>query len=660
MQRNLLGKILVLQLCLWLTSTITFAKDYLITSPDKNIQVKVSVTDVIKWSVARKGEAVLLPSPLSMTLVSGEKLGVNPVVQKDVRRSVKETITAVVPVKNRSIPDVYNELKLQCKGGYVVHFRAYNEGAAYRFETNFPGKEIEVQQETADFQMGGNYQVYWPQETDPEFQSHYEATFKDTTLASIRNQQYGYLPLLFTSGKGTKVLLTETDLYDYPNLFLFGSGSSQLTSAFPKVILESKLKGNSDRNEQITRKAGYIARTSGKRTFPWRTLIVTDDKGLLETELVYKLASPNVLQQIAWIKPGKVAWDWYNFNNVYGVDFRAGVNTNTYKYYIDFAAQYGLEYIILDEGWSAATTNLMAPNKDLDLEALMQYANSKNVGVILWALWNTLDKDIDGILDQFVKWGVKGVKVDFMARGDQYMVNYYERVAKAAAQRHLLVDLHGAYKPVGLNRKYPNVLSYEGVKGLENNKWSDIITPTHNVTLPFTRMVSGPMDFTPGAMVNSTKAGFKDVFNQPMSQGTRAHQVAMYVIYESPLQMLADSPTNYLKDPECTRFISQIPTTWDKTVALAGESGKYVAMARQHGKNWYIGGMTNWDARDLSLPLTFLDGKTYRMEILRDGINADRHPQDYKIESRNVKAGDIVPVKMSGGGGWAAILKPVE
>ena len=645
---------------LLLFSVSSYAKDYTLLSPDKKTKIEITVKDDIRWSVSKSGEVVLQPSPLAMSLTNGQTLGEKPYVRKALKGSANETITAIVPVRNRIIPNVYNELKLQFKGGYAVNFRAYNDGAAYRFETSLPDKEIEVQHETANFNLAGNYRVYWPLEEDPNFQSHYEATFKDTAVAAIGKGQYGYLPLLFTTEKGTKVLLTEADLHDYPNLFLFGTGGTTLTSAFPKVILESRTKKGSDRDLEITKKADYIAKTSGSRTFPWRVLIVTDDKGLLETDMVYKLSTPNVLQETAWIKPGKVAWDWWNANNIYDVDFKSGINTDTYKSYVDFASDYGLEYIILDEGWSASTTNLMAPNSDLDVEALIKYADSKNVGIILWALWNTLDEDIPGILDQFKKWGAKGVKVDFMARGDQYMVNFYERVAKETAKRNMLADFHGAYKPVGLNRKYPNVINYEGVKGLENDKWTDIITPEHDVTLPFTRMVARPMDYTPGAMINATKDKFRIVFEEPMSQGTRAHQAAMYVVYDAPLQMLSDNPTHFRREPEFTKFISRIPTVWDKTVALDAKAGDYVVVAKKNGNKWYIGAMTDWDGRTLEVPLTFLDGKKYKMEVLQDGINADRQGEDYKITEREVSSGDKISIKMSSGGGWVAVLTPVE
>lgn len=640
-----------------LLNTASSAKDYLITSPDKKIKVKVSVAKDIQWSVKRNDESLIDPSVLAM-LLTNKQIGTSPSVTGTSTQSVNQSITAVVPVKNKIIADVYNELKLQFKGNYSLSFRVYDDGAAYRFETSFDDKTVEVKSETADLNLSANYQVYWPLEEDPNFQSHFEPSWKDTVVSGIPSTRYGFLPLAFTTPKGTKLVVNEADLHDYPNLLFYGTSGKKITSTFPPVILKSETKG--DRALVITQKADYIAKTAGKRTYPWRVFMIGDDKSLLENEMVYKLSTPNVLKETAWIKPGKVAWDWWNANNIYGVDFKSGLNTATYKYYIDFASEYGLEYIILDEGWSKGTTNIKEPAPEIDLAELVKYGKSKNVDIILWALWNTLDEDVEGTLDIYKKWGIKGIKVDFMARADQYMVNYYERVTEACARRNLLVDFHGAYKPSGLNRKYPNLINYEGVKGMEQGKWSTAVTPTHDVILPFTRMTAGPMDFTPGAMLNATEKNFKEVFSEPMSQGTRAHQVAMYIVYEAPLQMLSDNPSNYRKEPLCTGYISRIPTVWDKTVALQGKSGEYVAIARKNGKNWYIGAMTNWSPRSFDFSTTFLDGKNYKVDILQDGINADQHASDYKIVSKNIKAGDKLEAKLGPGGGWAAILTPLE
>jgi len=641
--------------------TVADAKDYTLLSPDKQNTIKISANTQITWSVLRGTELLIKPSPMSLLLGNGQQLGISPVVLKSKVSTVNDIITAIVPVKNKLVPELYNELKLVMKGGYTIEFRAYNDGVAYRFVTSLGTAAVEIDKEEVAFNFNENCQVYLPKENNPDLESHYEGDFKAMKLAEIAPETYGYLPLYVASPAGTKMVVTEADLYDYPNLFLFGTSGNSLTGQFPKVILESKPKPGSDRNDIIVKKADYHAKTTGNRSYPWRTVIISgSDKGLLENELVYKLSRPNVIKDTEWIKPGKVAWDWWNANNIYGVDFKSGVNTATYKYYIDFASEYGLEYIILDEGWSRTTTDLLASNKDLDLQELVKYATEKHVGVILWALWKPLDQQMDKILDQYVAWGIKGIKVDFMARADQYMVNFYDRTAEATAKRKLLLDLHGAYKPVGLNRKYPNVINYEGVRGMENNKWETTITPEHNTTLPFTRMVAGPMDYTPGAMLNTNKEEFYINFKSPMSRGTRAHQTSMYVIYDSPLQMLCDNPSNYKKEPVYTKYISRFPTVWDKTIALEGKIGEYVVIARKNGNNWYIGGMTNWEGRSFTIPLTFLDGKKYKVEILKDGINADKHAADYQLITEELKAGEMLTVDMAAGGGYTAILSPIE
>ncbi len=648
-----------LLLAFLLASLSVLAKDYTLLSPDKRTIVAIAAGKYLTWAVSRNQQSLLQPSRLVLTLRDGRNAGSSPVILNIKRTTVKDSIIAIVPVRNKVIVNNYNELQLKLKDGFSVTFRAYNDGVAYRFESSLPEERVEVLNETVDLNFNGDCDVYMPQEKDPELQSHYEADFKRQRMADIRPEQYGYLPL-YIAGSGVKMVFTEADLYDYPNLFMYGTGGKSLISAFPKVILENKLKAGSDRTEVIVKKADFIATTKGTRTYPWRTLIISpDDKGLLETEMVYKLASPNVLTDVSWIKPGKVAWDWWNANNIYGVDFKSGINTETYIYYIDFAAEFGLEYIILDEGWTAATTNLLEPNADLDIEALIKYGKSKNVGVILWCLWQPLDKEMDRVLDQYAKWGAAGIKVDFMARADQYMVNFYERAATATASRKLLLDLHGAYKPVGLNRKYPNLINYEGVRGLENNKWETTITPEHNTVLPFTRMVAGPMDYTPGAMLNATRENFHVTYTEPMSMGTRVHQAAMYVVYDSPLQMLADNPSNYKRDPDFTRFIAQIPTTWDRTIGIAGDAGKYVVTARKKSNKWYIGAMTNWSARMLSIDLSFLEGKEYHLQILQDGPNADKHASDYKITSEVIKGQKTLDINLASGGGWVAVLTPV-
>ncbi len=459
------------------------------------------------------------------------------------------------------------------------------------------------------------------------------------------------------------ILISEADLYDYPNLFLESDGNGNLKAKFPKAVAKTEpVEGSSgDRNLVITEEFPYIAKTKGTRSLPWRVFIASArDKDLIEQDLVYLLSRPSELKNIDWVKPGKIAWDWYNANNLYDVNFKAGLNTETYKYYIDFAADYGLEYVILDEGWTKSTTEILEFNPEINVKELIAYGKKKNVGIILWCLWKPLDANMEQILDTYADWGAVGIKTDFMQRADQEMVNSYEKIAKECAKRKLLVDFHGAYKPSGLRRAYPNVISYEGVHGNENNKWIDDVTPTHNLILPFTRNAIGPMDYTPGAMRNAQLKNHAVIFDRPMSMGTRAHQAAMYVIYESGLQMLCDSPSSYLKDKKTVEVISKIPTVWDKTKVIEAKIGEYLTIVRNNGKNWYLGSMTDWSEHELDLKLDFLtDGANYEATILKDGLNANHYAEDYEVEKIRVDRTSNLHLNLAKGGGVLIIFKQV-
>jgi alpha-glucosidase len=487
--------------------------------------------------------------------------------------------------------------------------------------------------------------------------SHNENTFIFSSLDTITNKHLASLPVLFQSD-GVNILLTESDIEDYAGMWVRGAGSGKIQGTWPAYPAEETLSG--DRNLRVTKTKDYIAKTEGTRTFPWRVFVIASDDGkLIESDLVYKLAAPNRLKETGWIKPGKVAWDWWNANNIYGVDFKSGINNETYKYYIDFASKNGIEYVVLDEGWYKLG-NVLEVVPGMDIPGLCRYAADKNVGIIVWVVWKSFYDKIDQALDQFTKWGVKGVKVDFMQRDDQKMVNFYWEAARKASEHHMLIDFHGAYKPDGLGRTYPNALTREGVKGLENDKWSKDIDPRHDVTLPFTRMVAGPMDYTPGAMINMDRANFNPQFTRPESQGTRVHQIALYVAYESPLQMLADSPSNYMKEQECTDFIVKVPVVWDDIKVLAGKVGDYLLLARRSGKEWFAGALTNWSPRDLDLDLSFLGEGDYVMEVFQDGINADKYASDYKHLKLDVKKGLKMKIHLAPGGGWVARITPKQ
>jgi alpha-glucosidase len=485
--------------------------------------------------------------------------------------------------------------------------------------------------------------------------SHNERTYIYSSLDTITDNHLASLPTLFQVD-GVNILVTESAIDDYPGMWLVGAGSGKMSGTWARYPDTEKL--NTDRNLFVTSAKEYIAKTKGSRSFPWRVFVIApNDIKLVENDLVFRLAEPNKIENTEWIKPGQVAWDWWNANNIYGVDFVAGINNETYKYFIDFASKNGIEYIILDEGWYKLG-DVLEEAPGIDVEEICKYAGSKNVGVILWVVWNTFWDKIDEAIAQYVKWGVKGVKVDFMQRDDQKIVNFYLEATKKTAEHHLLIDFHGAYKPDGLGRTWPNAITREGVKGMENNKWSRDINPDHDATLPFTRMVAGPMDYTPGAMINMDSTNFTPKFTRPESQGTRAHQVALYVIYESPLQMLSDTPSNYIKEQETTDFIVNIPVVWDDIIGIDGKIGDYLLLARRSGKEWYIGAITDWTSRDMELDLLFLPSGEYSIDIFQDGVNADKYAADYKHIKKDVRAGDKLKIHLAPGGGWAARVTP--
>ena len=631
-----------------------YAQTYNVTSPDTKTVLTVNVNGAISFAVSHSGKSLLEPSSISVSTDSARE----PVwkVTRFTQRTQDQWLHPQVAVKFSTIEDHYNEGVLLFKNNNTLVIRAYNNGVAYRWILNRTGS-YRVWNETLHLQFHLPDSAWYPLEDN--FYSHNERIFRPYALDSIGTDQLGSLPTLINE-QGTKVLFTEADLYDYAGMWLRGDNKGGFDATFPNYPKE--MKETSVRDRKVLSREPFIATGQGQKLLPWRVLAIADqDADLLINTLVYQLSrAADAGTDYSWVNPGKVSWDWWNDNNVYGVDFRAGINTDTYKYYVDFAAKYGLSYIILDEGWSPVG-DIMKVVPDLDMEALLAYAREKQVGIILWVSWLSLDKQLEPALDLYARWGVKGIKVDFMQRDDQVMVNYYEKVAKATASRKMLVDFHGAYKPTGLDRLYPNALTREGVFGNENSKWSDDrdpreIGPEHNVTLPFTRMVTGPMDYTPGAMLNAQKDAWRAIYSTPMSKGTRCQQLAMYVVYESPLQMLCDNPTHYYKEPECMDFLQTVPAVWDTMVVLKAKVGDFVAIARRsHNGDWYIGAMTDWTPRDMTLDLFFLGAGQWLMDNWQDGINADRNAQDFKRNAgQPVSGGQTLSIHLAPGGGWVA------
>ena len=649
---KLAKSLLLFTLQFWSWGMISAQSNYELRSPDNRIQVKIRVGENIQYDVLLGGRTLLENSTFSLD-VDHKNIGLQPKVISSNVRSNDQVIKPAVRQKSAQIRDNYKELRLGIDGGYVVVFRAYNEGVAYRFEASFPSQQAKVYSEGDTWNFPSNLVVYYPQEDS--FFSHNERKYLPQFLSGISQGSLASLPAIVDVG-GTKVAIAESDVEDYPGMWLRGTGKNGLAATFPPYPLKEKLEG--DRDFRVVESADYIAVTAGTRTFPWRVIGIAEKDGdLLTNELVWLLEKPSQLQDTSWIKPGKVSWDWWNANNISGVDFKSGINTQTYKYYIDFATKYGIPYIILDEGWYKLG-NVLDVVPEMNIEELTAYAKQRNVGIILWVVWKTLDDQLIPALDQYEKWGIKGIKVDFMQRSDQLVMNFYRKVCTEAAKRKMLVDFHGDQKPASMTRTWPNLISAEGVRGLEWSKWSAETEPEHNVTLPFTRMFLGPMDYTPGAMRNASKSSFAPVFAQPMSLGTRCHQLAMYVVYESPLQMLADSPSNYLREPEGMEFLAAVPTEWDDTRVLDAKIADYVVVARRNGRDWYIGAMTDWTARSLDIDLSFLPEGSFTMEAYQDGMNADRFASDYKKTTSRVNKSTRLTIKLAPGGGWAARIHP--
>jgi len=646
--------IFLLTLAIITSTGLNAQTSYDLKSPDNRVEVRVRTSGQLRYDVLLRGTALLENATLSLD-VEHKKLGLQPKVTSAKPRSNDQIVEPVVKQKFAKIRDHYNELRLTMDGGYAVAFRAYNEGVAYRFETSLPDKQVKVYAEEANFNFSSNDVVYYPQEDS--FYSHNERKYLPQKLSEIAPMFIATLPAVVDVGNGAKLAIAESDLSDYPGLWLRG-GAPQfaLHATFPPYPL--KEQQTSDRDYKVVQEADYIAVTSGTRTYPWRVLGICDRDGdLITNQLVYLLESPSKVEDTSWIHPGKVSWDWWNDWNIDRVDFHAGINTKTYEYYVDFAAKYGLPYIILDDGWYKLG-DLLTVTPDLNMEELVAYAKQKNVGLILWASWKTLDDQLIPALDQFEKWGIKGIKVDFMQRSDQIMINYFDKVCREAAKRHMLVDFHGDQKPAVMTRTWPNLINTEGVRGMEWSKWSWESDPAHNISLPFTRMFLGPLDFTPGAMRNATKQTFAPIMSQPMALGTRCQQLAMYVVYEAPLQMLSDSPSNYLREPEAMQFLSVVPTVWDETRVLGAKISEYVLLARRNGSDWYVGAMTNWTPRDLEVDFSFLPDGNFTLDSYEDGVNADRNASDYKKTTRQVNKSTKLKIHLAPGGGWAARVHP--
>ena len=657
-----------------LISLCASAGNYEVSSPNGKVKVTITTDEGVKWSVDYDGRQVLLPSAIDIRLSQGRKtygLGkVGKVARHAVNGSFKNPF-----YKKLDISDAYGQLLMYTTEKFTIEVRAYDDGAAYRLISSNK-KPLTVTDETVEFCFGDDYQAFVPYVNDNRGGERYcysfESYYDEVPLSKIYPDSLAITPLAVCLPDGMKAIVMDAGVENYPGMMLKKGEGNVLKAEFAPYPLEQEIGGYDRLNLVPTKRADYIAKFVKQQSLPWRAVVITErDADILNCDMAQRLAPACRIADTSWIKPGKVAWDWWNNCNITGVDFLSGMNTDTYLYYIDFAAKNRVEYIIIDEGWSGKESLMEGLSPDIDLKRLIAYGKEKGVGIILWSSWRNLigSNPLGGIaateavMKHYADMGIKGFKVDFFDRDDQQVIASAYQVAGCAAKYHLYLDYHGL-KPFGIQRAYPNIFNFEGVKGLENSKWEPRVgdgplhnQPRYDVTAPYLRMLAGPMDYTPGAMMNAMKDSFFGNNDHPMSQGTRVHQMAMYTTFEAPLQMMADSPTKYMQNQECTDFIAQIPTTFDETVALDGQLGEYTVIARRKGSVWYVAAMTDWTARDLTISLDFIGEGQHTADIFADGVNAHKEATDYKHTQQTVTSKDRLAVHLSSGGGWTAIIR---
>ena len=645
-------KIKIISLVLMFSIGISSYAQKVVTaqSPDGQTNVCVTLSDAIYYDVVSHGETLLARSIIGMQL-SDRVLGEKPVLKKKSVKRVEETVTPIFPLKYSQVENNYTLLTLDMKGGYSVDFRIYDDGVAFRMRTSLPDL-IEIMQENTVFQLADECDLVLQQPGG--FKTGCEENYSLVKSSQWKKtDRMTELPVLIM-GKNQKILLSEFDLVSYPGLFLKGNSDNSLSAIQPKVPLEYEDDG--DRRQRILKEADYIAKTEGTRTFPWRYMLITQEDGrLAENTMPMRLAQKCQLEDVSWIKPGQACWDWLN-GIPYGPDvtFEGGINLETYKYFVDFASRNGVPYIIMDEGWALSTRDPYKTNPKVNLPELISYSKSKNVGIFVWLPWLTVEHNMD-LFEKFEEWGIVGTKIDFMDRQDQWMVDYYDRVAKEAAEHHIMIDFHGAFHPSGLEYRYPNVLTYEGVRGMEFNGGC---TPKNSIWFPFIRNAVGPMDYTPGAMICYQPKYHHG--NRPFCSGvgTKAYHLAAFVLFESHLQMLMDNPCRYDAWPDCRDFIASVPVNWDDTRVLAAEAGQYIVMAKRRGQKWFIGGITNDKGREIDVTLDFLpEGKDMQMTSFVDGVNAAKMAMDYRQEKSTVNKDTKLHIRMVCNGGFAATIE---
>ena len=635
-------------------------KKYVLSSPDGTLKVEISAGNELAYQVMHGNDTILSHSNIGLVLENGTIVGKTPRITGERRRKIKDNIESPF-YRFKEFVATGNELDLKLKGGFGIIFRAYNEGVAYRFYTT-QSSDIIIKEEQAEFNFKEDYTAYLPYTTNDKkpMAMAYQNVY-DITPLSKAQPKLAFLPVTVDCGS-VKLTLLESDLEAYPGMFVQSQqGKYGLKGVFAPYPAKTDFYPWR-KQEYVTETTDFISRSRGSRSYPWRVLAITEkDTDMPVNNLVYALASPNRIGDTSWIKTGKVAWDWWNDWNLKGVPFKAGINMDTYKYYIDFASRNGLEFIVLDEGWyDPKSGDMLTVIPELDLTELIAYGKSKGVEIVLWTVFNVLDSQLEAACKKYADMGIKGFKVDFLDRDDQTAVEMVYRIAEMTARYKLTLDLHGIYKPTGINRTYPHIINFESVFGMEEVKWTDIKNnmPLYDVTFPYIRMMAGPVDYTPGAMRNATKADWRAMYYTPASMGTRCHQLAAYIVHDSPFTMLCDAPTNYLNEQECVDFMASLPVEVDSTFIASGELGKYIVTVRKKDVNWYIGGMTNWDERDVQLDFSFLpEGMSYTAVLFKDGVNANKQAEDYRKETIRIDKDSRLTLHLASGGGFAMKLE---
>ncbi len=627
---------------------------YELFSPDSSLRLSVKVGGLLSYELWAGSQLLVSTSSVNLQLAGGKQFSEKIAVAKRANNKVSETVTMPIPYKSKTITDNYHQLKLAFKEPFGIEFRLYNNGMAYRIDTRFKDS-VTVEKENVSFDVDPGSFVWFAnmdkrQHVD-RYHTSFEAIYKKQALSDIADTMLTFAPVTVSLPSGYHLSFTDANLYDYPGMFI-GITAKGLQGVFAPVAKQEKLMEGEFPQYVVTERENYIAKTNGTRSFPWRAVLVAkNDVDLPANDMVYLLGDKPKFSDVSWIKYGKGTDEWIIGINLFNVPFVAGINTATYKYYIDFAKRFGFDQVMLDAGWSD-TKDLFKINPDIDMNELATYAKKNNVRLMLWTLCATLDKQLDSALKQFSQWGIASIMTDFMDRDDQKMVNFYHRIAKACADHQISIMFHGAFPPKGFNRTWPNVLTHEGVLGAEWNIWSELATPEHNVAIAYVRMPAGPLDYEPGLLLNAQKDLFRPIGKNPMSQGTRCHQLAMFAVYESPLQIFSGNPSQGMKEPEFMKLLGSVPTTWDETKYIQGKIGEYIISAKRKGSDWFVAGLNGATAKDISVTMDFLNNDSYNMTLCKDGVNAHNYAADYEIQKRSVNKNEKLDIHLAPGGGF--------